>query len=38
MGWERVVGMRELTVFTLHLLQFQANILEACVQTCRSTR
>jgi hypothetical protein len=30
------MGLRQLTVFTLHLFQFQADILEACLQTCRS--
>ena len=35
-GRQRAMGMRELTVFTLHLFQFQADILEVCLQTCRS--
>ncbi len=30
------MGLRQLTVFILHLFRSQSDILEACLQTCRS--
>src|ERR1039457_5156125 len=36
LGWERAVGLRELTVFTLHLFRFQSNTLGSCLHTCRA--
>jgi hypothetical protein len=36
LGPRRLRDVEQLTVFTLHLFQFQADILKPCLQTCRS--
>src|ERR1035437_6401472 len=36
LGWERAVGLRELTVFTLHLFRFQSSTLRNWLHTCCS--
>src|ERR1700686_4222534 len=36
LGWQRTMGLRQLTVFTLHLFLFQRSMLRSGLHTCRA--